>query len=55
MTSDNNILWTLPLLCELKKEIARAKESGVGIFTLNGHEFFLPYAEYLAEYLGPRL
>lgn len=55
MSSDPTIVWTKPKLKAFTKVYARAVADGKETFTFEGYEFVVKYAEYLIEYLTPRL
>lgn len=51
---DPHILWTSEKLDLLRKEISKAKVEGAEVFNFEGHEFFVPYARYLVQFLEGR-
>ena len=45
------MIWTRPLLEQLKKDLAAAVKTKAEVFTFEGHALLPAYARYLVEYL----
>lgn len=52
---DAPIIWTKPLLKQFVKAYAKAVAKGNETFVFEAQTFGVKYAEYLIEYLTPRL
>lgn len=53
--SSEMVCFTKENAKEFDAAIAKAKTAGQEVFSFEGHEYFVSFAEYLSEYINDRL